>query len=170
MHVTVANANHLVRRAAIWINNQFHLGITFSDPVDDEDKAVYAASPSEVTIADLERITNIPILYFPEMDELRIKSIAYERPTEQIELIHIQYEDGNDMLSIMISSLLEHNTIGLLTSEMKELTTSQGTIYLYSDGTYSHAKCILDGSVVTITSSHSIEWIEDNCAQLCRIN
>ena len=54
MPVTVGNANNVIRSAGIWINNTFHLGIEFSEPISENESFSDVGDDGIKTFATVE--------------------------------------------------------------------------------------------------------------------
>ena len=162
-----ANANNFVRKAAIWINNQFHLGITFSTPVDDSDKALFSNNNEFTSIDELISAVNMPIVFFNESDDFVIKNIEISNTDEYSKRVSLHYySPQNEWINIYIEPLYDRNTIGINTSVIKEIITPIGSAYLWTDDEYSFAFIILNGSETVIKSSVSLEKLEQYCSLL----
>ena len=168
--VTAANANNFVRRTSIWLNDQLHLGIVFSTPMEDENAATNMDGQTFVSIEDLKNAVNFPIAVLPESENLEISNIEVNTISQQTRVsIRYSMPDGKN-ISLKIEPFSENNTIGIELSTTKSIETPVGTAYLWTDGTYSYAMLILTGSIVNITSATSINMLEDFCATLCPLS
>ena len=168
--VTAANANNFVRRTSIWLNDQLHLGIVFSSPMEDESAATNKDGQAFVSIEDLKNAVNFPIVLFPETENLKISNIEVNT-ISQLTRITIRYTLPDDkILSLKIEPFFENNSVGTDISAAAILDTPVGPAYVWSDGVYSYALLVLDGSIVNITSSASAEVLSNYCATLCPLN
>ena len=159
--VTIASANNFVRRASIWINNQLHLGITFSSPVDDADKVVYNDDLTVTTIEELRKIAIFPVVYIPESEIIKIDNIDLNIPSSNQQEISIWYSTIDNESIVVINELLfESNAIDLDTTSLEAIEAPIGTVYSWTDGAYSYALCFLEGSIMYITSSMSVPALE----------
>ena len=159
-----ANADSFVRRIAIWLNNQLHLGITLSIPMDDDTIALSTEEYTFTSLDELSKHTNMPIVYLQENDELKLSKIDVHRDESIIQLVALYYLlSFNETITIYIEPLYMSNSISIDTSLANEIQTTIGTFYLWTDRTHSRAITILSGSIVTIVSSLSLEDLEDYC-------
>lgn len=164
--VTAANANNFVRRTSIWLNDQLHLGIVFSTPMEDENAATNKDGQAFVSIEDLKNAVNFPIVLFPETENLKISNIEVNTISQQTRVsIRYSMPDGKN-ISLIIEQLFENNTIGIDLSTTKSIETPVGTAYLWADESYSYAMLILTGSLINITSATSIDALAEYCAML----
>lgn len=168
--VTAANANNFVRRTSIWLNDQLHLGIVFSTPMEDENAAINKDGQTFVSIEDLKTAVNFPIVLFPETESLKISSVEINAMNQQTE-VFIRYAalDGKN-ISLKFEPFFENTTIGIETSATTSIDSSIGTIYMWTDGKFSYAISILAGSTVNITSSASVEELAAYCQTLYFLN
>lgn len=164
---TVANANNFVRRVAIWFNNQFHLGYTFSIPVDDSEAVLFDEDKLLTSIEELQASAKMPIVYLPETDVLKLEGIELITQETNWQMVRIRYVSNNsDFLTILLEAVYDYNTIGINPLAVKEIEIPIGTIYLWSDNTLSYALGIKDGIVYNITSSFSEDYLEKLCQML----
>lgn len=168
--VTAANANNFVRRTSIWLNDQLHLGIVFSTPMEDENAATNKDGQTFVSIEDLKNAVNFPIVLFPETESLKISSVEINVMNQQTQ-VFIRYAatDGKTT-SLRFEPFSENTTIGIETSATTSIDSSIGTIYMWTDGKFSYAMSFLAGSNVSITSSASIEELAAYCQTLYFLN
>lgn len=168
--VTAANANNFVRRTSIWLNDQLHLGIVFSTPMEDENAATNKDGQTFVSIEDLKNAVNFPIVLFPETESLKISSVEINVMNQQTQ-VFIRYAatDGKTT-SLRFEPFSENTTIGIETSATTSIDSSIGTIYMWTDGKFSYAMSFLAGSTVNITSSASVEELAAYCQTLYFLN
>ena len=163
--VTVANADNFVRRVAIWINNQLHLGITFYTPINDEKNVTFSIDKAISSIEELKKIVHFPIVYLTESDELILNRIDYSTHDATIEKIALFYQmPDNKAIVITIEPLYERNTTGINNPNTKEINTAIGTVYLWPINEHtSQAFIAMDGSTIRISSSCSTDELEELC-------
>ena len=159
--VTIANANNFVRRASIWINNQLHLGITFSSPIDDTDSVIYNEDQLVQSIIELKNVANYPIIYIPESETLSIQNIDLNISSPEQKEISIWYSTvDNKTMVIRNIQMFERNAIGIDTKSLNLIETSIGTVYAWTDGAYSYAFSVSEGNIMYVTSSIPINDFE----------
>ena len=165
--VSIANANNFVRKVAIWFNNQFHLGYTFSTPVDDTEAVLFDEDQFLTSIEELQSSAKMPIVYLPENNDLYMEGIELTTKETNWQMVRIRYISNNgDFLTILLEAAYDYNTIGVNLLSAKEIETQIGNIYLWSDDTFSYAFGIKDGIVYNITSSFAEDYLEKLCRTL----
>lgn len=168
--VTAANANNFVRRTSIWLNDQLHLGIVFSTPMEDENAAINKDGQTFVSIEDLKNAVNFPIVLFPETESLKISNIEVTSVKRQKE-VAIRYSSYDDkLITLRIEPFYESTTVGINTASTTPLETPVGTIYIWSDNDYARGLGIISGCTISIISSVTPETLANYCATLCLLN
>ena len=165
--MSIANANNFVRKVTIWFNNQFHLGYTFSTPVDDTEAVLFDEDQFLTSIEELQASTKVPIVYLPENDVLNLEGIELTTKETNWQMVRIRYvSNSGDFLTVLLEAVYDNNTIGINQLAVKEIEIPIGNIYLWSDNTFSYALGIKDGIVYNITSSFSEDYLEKLCQML----
>ena len=100
--VTISSANNVVRRAAIWVNDQLHLGIMFPEPVSDAPKRVTTESSVFFTLEEAAQNTNLPIIYLMDDSDLELQSISISPVLNGKASLSIHYAKDNQNLSIAV--------------------------------------------------------------------
>lgn len=131
--VTVSSANNFVRRASIWINDKLRLGVTFTEPVDDEAKKVLNANTEFSSLEEAAKNLNAPIVYFEDAGTLKfdkvsatgISSFTANPP------ILIKYKNDSDYITLDCYPMGESDTLALgnTTDDYVPLETKLGTVY-----------------------------------------
>ena len=133
--VTVSNANNLMRRAGIWINNTLRLGIEFPEPVVDDQ---YIGTPKAVgsrTFATVDELaaflgentlaldTNYPGL---TLDSIQVTLLENDLSQVKLSYSYNGYSLALTYESILadVSSISYENSI--------ELPTTAGTLFYWS--------------------------------------
>ena len=169
MPATSAKADLFFRRSALWLNKQLRLGIVFSVPINDEADVEFPETEAIASLEDLERVTQIPFLYFPETEELPIKTITCAPRSGGSKTTSILYMNDADSILIVVEPLMGNGTIGLAPAS-REVELTMGTLYIYATDSGSYAMCVLDQCIETVMTTYSPEWLEENCVRLQRFN
>lgn len=168
--VTAANANNFVRRTSIWLNDQLHLGIVFSTPMENENMTTNKDGRSISSISTLKDAVSFPIAFFPETNDLKINGIE-TYVTDQQTRVFIQYAatDGKSLF-LKIEPFSGNSALGVDISSTETIDSPIGTIYMWTDGEYSYAMAISAESIINISSSASVEELAAYCQTLCFLN
>lgn len=100
--VTISSADNVVRRAAIWVNDQLHLGITFPEPVSDAPKKEATESSVFFTLEEAAQNTNSPIIYLMDDSDLELQSISISPVLNGKASLSIHYAKDNQNLFIAV--------------------------------------------------------------------
>ena len=167
--VTVGNANSFVRRAAIWINDQLHLGISFPKP-EDEENIEKANLNSFSSIEETSKALNMPIVYINHIEGLiycgsEITSIITDLP---ILLLH--YKIDNSSISISMEKLHDDDVLSVNREESCSFLSPIGELYVFESNGINRALTIYDGYIVEIYGSIPKELFQQCCSALAVVN
>ncbi len=127
--VTVSSANNFVRRASIWINDKLRLGVTFTEPVDDEARKVLNANTEFSSLEEAAKNLNAPIVYFEDAGALKFDKISATTTIDTVSLL-VKYQNDNDFITLDCYPIGESDTISLGTDDYTNIDTILGTVYL----------------------------------------
>ena len=168
--VTAANANNFVRRTSIWLNDQLHLGIVFSTPMEDENAATNKDGKSFISLEELKSTVDFPIALFPETESLKIDNIEVTAIGRQTE-VSVRYTTYDDrVITLRIEPLYESNTIGIDTASTTPIETPVGTVYVWSDTVYTRGFGLISDCAINIISSVPSETLANYCTALYLLN
>ena len=162
MPVTVGNANNVIRSAGIWINNTFHLGIEFSEPIPENESFSDVGDDDVKTFATVEEAAaylKCPLFYLVKSDLSPNLIIAYHSLGKLIR-VQLNYTIGENNFSILQRPMLESN-IEAVVSNTESVTSPAGDIIVWESNNKYRGMCISDGWIVNIlfdgTRSDAIE-------------
>ena len=162
MPVTVGNANNVIRSAGIWINNTFHLGIEFSEPIPENESFSDVGDDDVKTFATVEEAAaylKCPIFYIVKSDLSPNLITAYHSLGKLIR-VQLNYTIGENNFSILQRPMLESN-IEAVVSNTESVTSPAGDIIVWESNNKYRGMCISDGWIVNIlfdgTRSDAIE-------------
>ena len=162
MPVTVGNANNVIRSAGIWINNTFHLGIEFSEPIPENENFSDVGDDDVKTFATVEEAAaylKCPLFYLVKSDLSPNLITAYHSLGKLIR-VQLNYTIGENNFSILQRPMLESN-IEAVVSNTESVTSPAGNIIVWESNNKYRGMCISDGWIVNIlfdgTRSDAIE-------------
>ncbi len=167
--VKTGNANNLVRKAVIWINDKMKLGIQFSDPVDDNEVRMideYKKLESLEAASQLQ----LPVFYLKDPKDMKIESISVDESIGGKQSLSILYCNESNQLSFLIYPLLQANSIAVNGQDFIETATEAGTIYITEVTNGSRGYLISNGYTVIIESTYSKEALSELLSTLSIFN
>ena len=165
--VSVSNANNFIRRAAIWVNDQLHLGISFPIPTDSQSDINTSLSSTFSTIEEAKKVTSFPIVFVPVNDDLILNGIDAVMDSEIVHSITIRYICSEGDFNILIEPLGDENTVDYTTNSSTIITSSIGNIIvLDTENNVNRAFTIYDGYLVEFFSSVSKQEFFKYCQVL----
>lgn len=170
MPVTMSKADHFMRNAAIWINEQFHLNIEFTVPVDNSSNVQAPAQSSFQTIEELAEHTQSSIVYLPTDETIRLDCITYDNTIQGCEQISIQYKINNDDIINIYLSPIDKESATRFEDHVIQYKTAIGSLYIWSNEDGSRAISYVDSYKIDIYSSLSQNSFLDCCNSLTYIN
>lgn len=168
--VTAANANNFVRRTSIWLNDQLHLGIVFSTPMENENMTTNKDGRSISSISTLKDAVSFPIAVLPESEDLKISSAEVNVVNQQPQVLIRYAATSGKNVSLKIEPFSENSALGVETSSTETIDSPIGALYMWADGKYSYAVAISNGIIINISSSASVEELAAYCQTLCFLN
>lgn len=113
--VTVGNANSFVRRAAIWVNDQLHLGISFSVPPENELRETNSKQVSFASIEEAAKSLNRPIVYIQDQDIDGLEYCGLETVSgaDDLFIVLLHYRIGDDNINISIEELIDEEAFSI---------------------------------------------------------
>jgi len=133
--VTVSNANNLMRRAGIWINDTLRLGIEFPEPVVDDQ---YIGTPKAVggrtfaTEAELAAFLGENTLALDtSYPGLTLDSIEVTLLENDLSQVKLNYIYGNHQLTLAYESILSEVALDSHVDAI-ELSTSAGKLFYWT--------------------------------------
>ena len=164
-----ANADGIFRQAIIWINDQLHLGIVITNPVEVDEPLSPGEHRFYSSIQEVKDAGYRPIISLPESDDWHIDQIDLFQQSRLLQQLSIRYIGLNEeVITIRIDPLFDINTIETNDTVTRKLKTSLGEFYLWSDTVYSYAMCSTTECFINLTSTLSIDDLELYCRTLLR--
>lgn len=162
MPVTVGNANNVIRSAGIWINNTFHLGIEFSEPIPENESFSDVGDDGIKTFDSVESAAaylKCPIFCL-EQNNLAPTLITAHYSLGKLIRVQLSYTIEHNNFSILQKPMLESN-VEAAVSSTESITSPAGDITVWeSNGKY-RGLCISDGWIINMlfdgTESKAIE-------------
>lgn len=128
--VTVGSANNFVRRASIWINDKLRLGVTFTEPVDDEAKREINGYTTFDTLEDAAKQLKAPVIYLENSNDLTISSISANNTVANGEFFTLEYNHDDVNISVLCYPISESGFISLEDDSYAEIETKIGNVYM----------------------------------------
>ena len=170
MPVTVGNANNVIRSAGIWINNTFHLGIEFSEPIPENESFSDVGEDGIKTFATVKEAAaylKCPIYVLnSNIAGCEPKTIEAYFALENIATILIKYELPDTEIDVIQKPLLDSNVIGI-ESDAKTIQCQVGEISLWTTESQCHGLLLSKGWSVHLISNTTNERIEKIYESLC---
>ena len=162
MPVTVGSANNVIRTAGIWINNTFHLGIEFSEPIPENENFSDVGDDGIKTFDSVESAAaylKCPIFCL-EQNNLAPTLITAHYSLGKLIRVQLSYTIEHNNFSILQKPMLESN-VEAAVSSTESITSPAGDITVWeSNGKY-RGLCISDGWIINMlfdgTESKAIE-------------
>lgn len=157
---SVSHARGFVRTAAIWVNNTFHLGYEFEDPV-------YESSQHAVrediyhSFDEAASNTTCPIVYFDD-PTVELQSIAILN-AGAYPSITIDCQKDSALLSISLNHALENTLTGLKRSTL--IPWQHGELECWETDLGNHALTYYSGMEISI---YGIDIVYDDFLALCQ--
>ena len=151
--VAVSSANQQVRRATLWINNAFHLGFEFPEPVEDTAMLMQESSQSYPSLESAAKALSIPLLYVDQTDDLRLDRVETLLMADGIISAHILYLGTEGNFSISISPLGDESIIAPLLSDAISMDTGIGEMIAWETASGSRASIVYKGYMVQFSST-----------------
>ena len=171
--VTIGNADSFIRRAAIWVNDQLHLGIEFPKPKDEPEQVVIKEPKSFSSFEEAHKELNIPLVCVTGMDELILNRINVN-PQEESFFITIQYKLDNEMVNLFMEPAWTYGTgsdkINILTEKSSIMETTLGTIYIWENEAGKHAFTHTNDYQVEVSSTVSMDYFLKICQSISLID
>ena len=165
-----ANADSFFRRAVIWINDQLHLGIVITNPVETEGTLAPGDHRFYASIQELKSAGYRPIICLPENDNLIIDEIDLCQLSQVFQQVSIRYlTPQNETITIQLEPYGDINSIKVYPTSQMEFETSIGVFTIWANTQYTYALCITTECKVSIISTLSIEETENICKKLIKI-
>lgn len=167
--VTSSSANSFVRRAAIWVNDQLHLGISF--PVPEERSNVNSTDyESIVSLKEASEKLDMPIIYLSGRDDLLFRGIETVASMDDSTYLILHYDIGKNEIDISIEKLSDDEILSIDTVDANSFHSPIGEILLWETEGMSKAFTMIDGYLVEIYGQVSKELLISYCNFLVRIN
>ena len=133
--VTVSNANNVMRRAGVWINNALRLGIEFPEPIDDDN---YIGAPKQVgtytfqTMSELASFIGENVLALDStLPGLVLNSISVTVPESKLTQINLDYTFNDQHIALTYENIV--SDVALVPHvDATELLTPAGTLFYWS--------------------------------------
>ena len=131
--VTVGNANSFVRRAAIWINDQLHLGISFPVPEEEDSQMEPMTSQAFASLQEAADELDMPIAVFDDASELVFTGIEVLTTLDNSKYLFIRYSIDEKPITIEIepvnNDFYDINSIG-----NDKIICPIGEVYIWTAG------------------------------------
>ena len=167
--VTIGNADSFIRRAAIWINDQLHLNISFPKPEDEHEQVVLIEPKSFSSFEEAYNELHVPLVCVTGMDELILDEIDVTQQEEAL-FISIQYKLDDKYINISMEPLSASGTENLLTEKASAIETPLGSVYIWGNEIGNHAFTFTNNYHVELFSTVSREVFLRICQALSLVN
>lgn len=170
--VTISKADGVMRRVAIWINDQFHIGIDISGPDPVSLEEVSASDPCEeeiyYTVSEAAQHSSLPIVFLEESDTVKLDSIHIMKDELSSNVV-VTYNVGNASINIFITPASDAETVHIHHTTA-EIETAFGTIYIWGENDGSGALMVYRNCSVEIYSNLSFDALLTHCEKISVIN
>lgn len=166
--VSVSNANNFVRRAAIWVNDQLHLGIVF--PVSEEANVINTEQNYFSSLKEASESLNMPITYIKNMNGFTYNGLETISDVDDSFILFVHYlcEDGD--IDISIERFREDEIVDITPFDPIELSTPIGNIFVWHAETAYRAIAFYNDYVIEIYGHTSEKTFFEACTALSVIN
>lgn len=163
MPVTVGSANNVIRTAGIWINNTFHLGIEFSEPIPENENFSDVGDDDVKTFATVEEAAaylKCPIYVLDQnVTGASPSKVDVNFALGDIAKIVIEYDLPNAKIDIIQKPLLSSNVIGI-ENDSETIQCQMGEIIVWKTEDQYHGLFLSEGWSVHLLSSATDENVE----------
>ena len=168
--VSVSNADNLVRRAAIWVNDKLKLGFQFSVPFDNDNKPISLDNATYYSIEEAANNVNVPFAYFADPGRLAFNNITVETVASGNTIVVVSYKGTLGTTSLQSLPLGSENTVSF-SSQGYEIDESEvGTIYSISTDKGSKAYLTYNGYLISVSSDQSQDALRTMMKSLILLN
>lgn len=168
--VSSGNANSFVRRAAIWVNDQLHLGISFPVP-EDEGAVSQLEEQTFTTLKEAVQSLNTPIICIQEDAIQGLSFTSLETVSSENTFISLlSYKLGEKSISISIEPLLDNALIDISQDKVIEFSSPIGTLFILDSKEANWAFAYYNGYLIEIYGSVSEDLFLLCCSSLEVIN
>lgn len=168
--VSVSNANNFVRRAAIWVNNQLHLGISFPVPEDENSTIKQNEASLFTSIETASKNMNTPLFYINNVDGLVIDSIETVNTTEDSMSVILHYKAENEEINITIEEINENSIIDVISEDYSTVNSSIGKVIIWNTNEIHRATAIYENYSIELLGTVPLELFINCCQSLCKFN
>jgi len=167
--VTSSSANSFVRRAAIWVNDQLHLGISFPVP-EEESNASSTESEFYSSLIEASKDLNMPIVYFQNVDELEYKGLETISAVDESYVTFLHYGSEHGVIDISIECFREDEILDITPHDSSVLSSPIGDVYVWhAEGVY-RAITFYNNYIIEIYGNVSEESFLKACNSLSLVN
>lgn len=165
--VSTGNANNLVRRAAIWINDQLHLGISFPVPEEGMIEVKDMVVNSFSSIQEAAAFTDCPIFFFANTNQERLTSIELINPPDFSLLVY--YASGEKKINIYAEQL-SNEVFDFSADNVQKLASPVGEVIIWQSGTTYRGTAFYDDYIIQIYGTIDKENFIRCCQSLSVVN
>ena len=162
--VTVGNANNLMRRAGIWINNTLRLGIEFPEPVVDDQYIGTPKATGSRTFATVDELAAFLGENTLALDRsypgLTLDSIEVTLLENDLSQVKIDYVYDEHQLTLYYESILA-DVSSISYEDSTELTTSAGTLFHWTTETKHRAVGIISPWNIQLRTDIEVSNVEE---------
>lgn len=165
----VSSANGFLRRAAIWVNDTFHLGYVFETPVDDVD-LLALQNTSFSTLEEVAAFISRPLVAL-QSPELTLESITIDTfSTTNFFDIFATYRCDTATLVLWISPTGDDSVARLKDGSETIVSWQEGELLCWYNETFGRAVTNYHGMQINITGDCSYDDFVKLCTTLAPIN
>ena len=171
--VTVSNANNVMRRAGVWINNTLRLGIEFPEPIDDDN---HIETPKEVgffsfsTAEEAAEFLGQSILALDlDFPGLSLVSVGVNVDENNIFQVNLDYSYNSLQVFLTCESIVTDMAISPHVDAV-EVITSVGPLFYWSTDTMHRATNVIDTWNVQIRTDSTVPNAVELFQTLRRVN
>lgn len=166
MPVTMSKADNFMRNAAIWLNDNFHLGINIVVPPDEGMKSYGYETKSFSSLIEAAKETGFSIIYLPEERNVKINNISHERLMDNFYTLSIVYDVAEKSLINITVSPMMSQTADYFSDATQCIELDIGHLYVWEGDGFSQASIYYNGYLFSIYSSLDIKDFVSFCSKL----
>jgi hypothetical protein len=168
--VTSSSANSFVRRAAIWVNDQLHLGISFPVP-EEEPNGINIEQNSFSSIQEASKVLDMPIVIIrDDVEDILFSGIETVPSIDNSLILFIHYKIGGRSLDISVEKFRDGEIFDNSSSDITKLLSPIGEVFIWETEEISRAITFYNGYFIEFYGHIPLELLLTCCKSLDVIN
>ena len=163
-------ADSPIRKVAIWLNDQFHLGITFYEPINDSADASLNDEVSFTSVEEASKTLHVPIVYFPESSGVTLICINANKELDETAYIDCLYEINGESINLKMRTLQGNESLVFNSNESIIVESGIGQVNIWKTDVNSKAIAFYNEFLISIVSSMDVMNLVNICKALTSSN